>query len=86
MQSVKAKILHQEGHTLTIRILDAAVACLAGKEIRINGLKASGVKPVPCSESDANKTDLTNALMYRLAEQDKANSFTLGSLCEVTWD
>jgi hypothetical protein len=86
MQSVKAKILQQEDHDLTIRILDADVSCLAGKDIRINGLKASGVTPLPCSESDAGKTDLTNALIYRLAEHDKINSFTVGSVCEVTWD
>jgi hypothetical protein len=86
MQSLKAKILQLEDHILTIRILDADVVCLAGKDIRINGLKASSVKPVPCSESDASKTDFANALIYRLAEQDKTNSFTVGTLCEVTWD
>ena len=86
MQSVKAKILQQEDHILTIRILDADVTCLAGKDIRINGSKASGVKPIPCSESDASKTDFANALMYRLAEKDETNSFAIGSVCEVTWD
>jgi hypothetical protein len=86
MQSLKATILRLEDHTLTIGIEDADVACLAGKDVRINGLKASGVKPVPCSESEATTTDLTNALLYRLADKDKTNSFAVGSVCEVTWD
>lgn len=86
MQSVQAKVLQLEDHIITIRIQDADVSCLAGKEIRINGLKASSVKATPCSESEAGKTDLANALIYRLAEREKINSFTVGSACEVTWD
>jgi hypothetical protein len=86
MQSLKAKLLQLEDHLLTIRILNADVAVLDGKDIRINGLKASCVKPVPCRESDAGNTDFDNALIYRLAEQDKTNSFAVGSVCEVTWD
>jgi hypothetical protein len=86
MQSLKAKILQLEDHVLTVRILDSDVTCLAGQDIRINGLKASGVKPIPSSESDAGKTEFANALVYRLAERDNTSSLAVGSDCEITWD
>jgi hypothetical protein len=86
MQSVKATVIQQEDHTLTLRILDTDAARLAGKDVRINGLKATSVRPIPCSESDASKTDLANALIYRLVEHDKSHSLEVGTACEVTWD
>jgi hypothetical protein len=85
MKSVNATILQLKGRIITVRVPGAELAGLAGKDIKINGLKTIGVHGVPSSEADDFKTDLTNALIYRIAAEDNTSSLKVASVCELTW-
>jgi hypothetical protein len=72
-------------HIITVRVPGAELAGLAGKDIKINGLKTIGVHSVPSSETDDFKTDLTHALIYRIAGEDNMSSLKVAAVCELTW-
>jgi hypothetical protein len=86
IKSVNATILQINGRILTIRFPSTPVVALAGKDIEINGAKAAWVQSLPSSEAEDEKIDVTNALLFRIAEQVVPSSIKVASICEVTWE
>jgi len=85
IKSVNATILQIDDRIITIRVPSANLVELEGKDIEINGLKAVWVQSVPSSEGEDEKIDVTNALLFKLAEQVVPRSLKVASVCEVTW-
>jgi hypothetical protein len=86
MYSTNARILQREGNDLTLRFLNAEIAESAGHQVKVNGLKFVLIPSLPSKEADNDQPDLTNALVYRLADGEETSSLTAPAVCEVTWE
>jgi hypothetical protein len=85
MNSVNPKIIEIADRVITIHIRDAAVAAQVGREIKLDGFRASWVACLPSKESDGDESSLVNALEYRIEGKDDIHSLKVASICEVTW-
>jgi len=85
IKSVNATILQVKDRIITVRVPSSELAGLVGKDIKINGLKTIGLHSVPSSEADNFKTDFTNALTYRITDEENTSSLKVAAVCEITW-
>jgi len=85
MNSVNAKILGIKDRDITLCVPDTALAELAGKQTKLNGLNAACLNCPQSKEADDDEGDLTNALVYRIEGSADMGSLTEESICEVTW-
>jgi hypothetical protein len=85
IKSVDATILQINGRMITIRVPSAHFVELEGKSIEINGFKAVWIQSVPSSETEDEKIDITDALLFKIAGESIPDSFKVAAVCEVSW-
>ena len=83
MDSVRATILKVEGRAVTIEMLSVEGIEIIGKDVRINGLRTTGVCSRPPKEEHV---DMSHALVYHIIDGESMGSLQVNSLAVITWE
>jgi len=83
VNSVRATILKVEGRKVTFEMLSVEGVDIVGNDVKINGLRTTGVRSYPPKE---DHVDTSHELVYEIVEGENIGSLQPNSFCFVTWE